>query len=149
MENFQSIMEFAIKNEVEAKEYYLAVASKTSHEMVKKLFLEFAEDEIGHEKLLTNILNKGEQSLNFKKTKDYKLSETIPDPDMSGKVKMADIFAVAMKREERAVDMYLKLAADTADPAMKKVFTELSEMERGHKQRLEQAYIDVAFVEVW
>ena len=99
--------------------------------------------------MLTNILNKGEQSLSFKKTKDYKLSETIPDPDMSGKVKMADIFAVAMKREERAVDMYLKLAADTADPAMKKVFTELSEMERGHKQRLEQAYIDVAFVEVW
>ena len=85
MENFQSIMEFAIKNEVEAKEYYLTVASKTNHEMVKKLFLEFAEDEINHEKLLTNILNKGEQSLSFKKTKDYKLSETIPDPDMSGK----------------------------------------------------------------
>jgi rubrerythrin len=102
-----------------------------------------------HEQLLTNILAGGEAALSFKKTQDYKLSETIPAPDMSGKVSMADIFAVAMKREERAMNMYLNLAKDSSSEKIKKIFTELAEMERGHKVKLEQAYTDVAYVEAW
>ncbi|NLZ16509.1 MAG: ferritin family protein [Desulfobulbaceae bacterium] len=149
MDDFREIIEFAIRSEVEAKEYYLHVAGKTNNEMVKKLFLEFAAEEIQHEQLLANILANNEASLNFKKTQDYKLSETIPDPDMSGKVTMADIIAVAMKREERAMNMYLNLAKDSASEKTKEIFMGLADMERGHKVKLEQAYTDVAYVEAW
>lgn len=149
MDDFREIIEFAIRSEVEAKEYYLHVAGKTNNEMVKKLFLEFAEEEADHEKLLANILANNEASLNFKKTQDYKLSETIPDPDMSGKVTMADIIAVAMKREERAMNMYLNLAKDSSSEKAKELFMGLADMERGHKVKLEQAYTDVAYVEAW
>ena len=149
MDDFREIIEFAIRSEVEAKEYYLHVAGKTNNEMVKKLFLEFAEEEADHEKLLTNILANNEASLKFKKTQDYKLSETIPDPDMSGKVTMADIIAVAMKREERAMNMYLNLAKDSSSEKAKELFMGLADMERGHKVKLEQAYTDVAYVEAW
>ncbi|MGI6656549.1 MAG: ferritin family protein [Desulfobulbus sp.] len=48
MDDFREILEFAIRSEVEAKEYYQGVAAKTGNEMVKKLFLEFAEEEIKH-----------------------------------------------------------------------------------------------------
>ncbi len=149
MDDFREIIEFAIRSEVEAKEYYQQVAAKTSNDMVKKLFLEFAEEEVKHEQLLTGILNNNEATVNFKKTQDYKLSETIPDPDMSGRVTMADIIAVAMKREERAMNMYLNLAKDSASDTIKDLFSGLADMERGHKVKLEQAYTDVAYVEAW
>ncbi len=149
MDDFREIIEFAIHSEVEAKQYYQSVAGKTSNEMVKKLFLEFAEEEIKHERILANILANKEAVLNFEKTQDYKLSETIPDPDMSGKMSMADIFAVAMKREERAMNMYLNLAKDSSSDKIKEVFNNLAEMERGHKLKLEKAYIDVAYTEAW
>ena len=71
MDDFREIIEFAIRSEVEAKEYYQEVAAKTGNEMVKKLFLEFAEEEIKHEQLLSNILANNEATLNFKKTQDY------------------------------------------------------------------------------
>lgn len=149
MNDFQEIMEFAIRSEVEAQEYYQHVAERTNNEMVKKLFFEFAEEEIKHEKLLSGLLANNELTLNFKKTQDYKLSETIPDPDMTGKVSMADIFAVAMKREERAMNMYLNLAKDSPSEQAKQLFLSLAEMERGHKVKLEQAYTDVAYAEAW
>lgn len=149
MDDFREIIEFAIRSEVEAKEYYQQVAAKTSNDMVKKLFLEFAEEEVKHEQLLTDILNNNEATVNFKKTQDYKLSETIPDPDMSGRVTMADIIAVAMKREERAMNMYLNLAKDSSSATIKELFSGLADMERGHKVKLEQAYTDVAYVEAW
>ena len=149
MDDFREILEFAIRSEVEAKEYYQGVAAKTSNAMVKKLFLEFAEEELKHEQLLSDILANNEAKLNFKKTQDYKLSETIPDPDMSGKVSMADICAVAMKREEWAMNMYLNLAKDSSSEKIKEVFMGLADMERGHKVKLEQAYTDVAYVEAW
>ena len=149
MDDFREILEFSIRSEVEAKEYSQGVAAKTSNAMVKKLFLEFAEEELKHEQLLSDILANNEAKLNFKKTQDYKLSETIPDPDMSGKVSMADIFAVAMKREEWAMNMYLNLAKDSSSEKIKEVFMGLADMERGHKVKLEQAYTDVAYVEAW
>ncbi len=51
-----------------------------------------------------------------------------------------DILAVAMKREERAHNLYSTLASNTDDAELKKVFEVLAQEEAGHKLALENEY---------
>ena len=51
-----------------------------------------------------------------------------------------DILAVAMKREERAHDLYVTLASNTDDAELKKMFEVLAQEEAGHKLALESEY---------
>jgi rubrerythrin len=54
-----------------------------------------------------------------------------------------------MKKEEEAMDMYQSLANNSSDEAQKKLFMNLSVMEKGHKTKLEDLYTNMAFPEAW
>ncbi len=47
------------------------------------------------------------------------------------------------------MQMYTHLANASDDAEVKKLFTELATMERGHKTRLEDIYVNTAFAEAW
>jgi rubrerythrin len=54
-----------------------------------------------------------------------------------------------MKNEEIAMKKYQGLADDCQDPDLKSVFTSLASMEKDHKFKMENAFVDVAYPEVW
>jgi rubrerythrin len=56
---------------------------------------------------------------------------------------------LAMKNEEIAMKKYQGLADDCQDPDLKSVFTSLASMEKDHKFKMENAFVDVAYPEVW
>jgi rubrerythrin len=56
---------------------------------------------------------------------------------------------IAIKKELEAMQMYTQLANISSDEAQKNVFVELASMERGHKNRLEDIYTNMAFPEAW
>ena len=64
-------------------------------------------------------------------------------------MKPADAIALAVKNEEEAMDMYKKMAECSADAEQKKMFQQLSNMEQGHKVKLEDTFTNMAFPEVW
>jgi rubrerythrin len=64
-------------------------------------------------------------------------------------MKPADAIALAMKREEEAMDMYKEFAAISIDEGQKETFLSLATMEQGHKTKLEDLYVGTAFPEVW
>jgi rubrerythrin len=47
------------------------------------------------------------------------------------------------------MQMYSRLAGTAADMAEKSLFTELANMESGHKARLEDIYVNMAFPEAF
>ncbi len=146
---FEKIVDMAIANEIEAWQFYQAAAARIKEPYLKEMFQGFAKEEKGHEQLLRDILTKKTMALNFNETTDYKVAETVDEPRLSVEMKPADAIALAMKKEERAMNRYNQLAAACSDDDQKKVFVDLAAMERGHKLALEQMFVDIGYPEVW
>jgi rubrerythrin len=87
--------------------------------------------------------------LNFAQVPDSKTSETIAKPRLSLQMKPAEAIALAIKNEEDAINMYRILAEGSSDPEQKRLFLNLSNMEKGHKIQLEELYSSRSFPEIW
>ena len=148
-EEYKCIITDAINNEVEAYTVYQTVSEKVTDANLKKLFGELAGEEKGHREYLQKLLSRDITSLGFSSTKDYKVGDSIPTPPLTPDMKPIDGLVVAIKKELAAMQMYSQLANASDDAEVKKLFTELAAMERGHKTRLEDIYVNMAFPEAW
>ncbi|MDE4908770.1 ferritin family protein [Methanogenium marinum] len=148
-EEFRSILSGAIANEVESYTFYRGIERCATDETMKKIFSELAEEEQGHRETLEDFLTKPIKSFHFDEERDYKISETLDVPQLTVDMKPVEGIALAIKKEEDARNMYRELAELSTDAEQKKLFTNLSNMEAGHKARLEDIYTNMAFPEVW
>jgi len=87
--------------------------------------------------------------MHFDAKKDYKVVNAMPSPPLSADMKPLDGLVVAIKKELEAMQMYTQLAGLSTDMEQKFLFTQLANMESGHKARLEDIYTNMAFPEVW
>jgi rubrerythrin len=150
LEQYRQVILAAIQGEVEAKEFYASVGSRTKDAYLKELFEELAAEEANHEKLLSNILNKevmGRTFFNFEK--DFQVAETIDMPEVNEQMDLKDAIGIAMKNEEAAMKNYTALANNCDDEQLKSVFLDLAAMERSHKFKMEKSFLDVAYPEAW
>ena len=148
-EEYRNIITEAINNEVEAYTFYHTISEKIKDANLKTLFGELAGEEKGHREYLQKLLSRDITSLGFSTTKDYKVGDSIPTPPLTPDMKPVDGLVVAIKKELAAMQMYTQLANASDDVEVKKLFTDLATMERGHKTRLEDIYVNTAFAEVW
>ena len=149
MNYFTDIIQFAIDREIEAETFYLEIAAKTTKEAMRGMFVGFAAEEKRHQQMLKGVLNSKETIPEFKPVSDYKISETVDAARLKDEMTMADVFSIAMKKEEEAMKMYQQLAGDAPSEEFKKLFQSLALMEQGHKVKMEKFYTDVAYNEVW
>ena len=150
LDKYKQVISNAIAGEIEAKEFYEKVAEKIKDDYLKELFGTFAKEEAGHEKLLSNILNKEKMDKSFFNfEKDFKVAETIEMPEVNKNMDLKGAIGIAMKNEEFAMKKYMALAENCDDEQLKKVFQDLAAMERDHKFKMENYFMDVAYSEVW
>ena len=150
MKNYKEILKMAVGNEVEAYEFYRDAAAKMKDPAMKKTFMELADEESGHKVLLEGFLNNEMKDMKFSEEKDYKVAETVEAPQaLSTDMAFKDAIALAMKKEQEAMEMYQQFADASEGAKQKETFLELAKMEKGHKVRLEGIYTDIAFIEVW
>jgi rubrerythrin len=145
----QSLFETAIGREIEAQEFYGGVAAKVSDQAVKEIFLQLAKEEKGHEDLLAKLRSDPNSSLRFKPPPDYMVAEATELPEISLEMKPADAIALAMKKEQQAMEFYQGLASWCEDEAMGKMYQNLAVMESNHKHRLETLFVDIGYPEAW
>ena len=150
MKNYKEILKMAVGNEVEAYEFYRDAAAKMKDPAMKKTFMELADEESGHKVLLEGYLSNEMKDMKFSDEKDYKVAETVEAPQtLSTDMAFKDAIALAMKKEQEAMEMYQQFADASEEAKQKETFLELAKMEKGHKVRLEGIYTDIAFIEVW
>jgi len=140
----------AIAREVEANAFYRQVAERSTDPNVRTIFAELAAEELGHKSLLEGV--RRDPNLIgrfFAPAADYKVAEATALPALSIDMKPADAIALAMKKEQQAVELYLELAARASDSEMVKSFNALANMERGHKTRLEDVFVQIGYPEVF
>jgi rubrerythrin len=149
-EKFLEIINVGIKRELEAHAFYQDVTKRVEDKSVKKIFEDLAKEELGHKELLEKFKYNPDIPVKFNAPKtDFHLAENVDLPELSIKMKPKDALALAMKKEQMAVEFYQQLAEQTDDNNIKKMIIEIAHMELSHKQRLENAYTDIAYVEAF
>jgi rubrerythrin len=140
--NINEILDFAIGEEQAAVDFYLQLSAQSKNQQTKKIFHEYAEEEMRHKSNLMNIREQGIFHLSDEKVRDLKIAEYLvdvkPTPDMS----YQDALILAMKKEKAAYRMYSKLAEKTENPEVKQLFLNLALEESKHKLAFEIEYDD-------
>jgi rubrerythrin len=146
---YREILDAAIQNEIEANLFYQQVAEKVTNAHLKDMFLKFAREEKKHRAILEGFRDHAAAAVRFTRVPDYHVAETVDEPPLTMDMKPADAIALAMKKEEAAMKHYTQLAQACEDDGQKKLFLELASMEREHKAKMEQAFVDIGYPEVW
>jgi rubrerythrin len=145
----KKIISTAIDKEVEAYTFYRGVADKVKNPALKMLFSELAGEEKKHREFLQGMLTKDVTKMHFDTSHDYKVADALPMPALTVDMKPLDGIVISIQRELEAMQMYTQLAGLSKDVETQLLFSQLANMERGHKARLEDIYTNMAFPEVW
>ena len=138
----EEIINFAIEKEIEAAAFYENLASKVKNPVMKDAVLSMADEERKHHRILSNLTSDQVSAFSEPEIEDLKISEYMIDPPVTEDLKYPDLLLLAMKREEKAHQMYADLEARAADEATRKVFALLKTEELKHKHKLEGEYED-------
>jgi len=149
VEDAKKIISSAIDSEVEAYTYYTSVSDRATDPTLKKLFGELAGEEKKHREFLQAFLTKDTADLKFSGTHNYKVVDALPTPKLTNDLTPIEGLVLAIKKELEAMQMYTQLATLSTDAEQELLFSQLANMERSHKARLEDIYTNMAFAEVW
>lgn len=135
------ILEFAIAREVEASNFYMALAERVASPEIRKVFEDLAEEELEHKaKLELEVMKTGKVlSVPEKVTipeHDYIVSDDQSLLDMDYK----DILLLGMEKEEASFRTYVNLVAQAKDVESSELLLALAEEEVKHKIRFETEY---------
>jgi rubrerythrin len=143
MKEFKSvdeILDFAITAEQEAVDFYSDLASRSKNAQIKKVFVEFAGEEMRHKSRLLAIKEEKTLKLPDEKVRDMKIADYLVDvapmPDMT----YGEALILAMKKEKNAFRLYTYLSEEASDAVMKNLFRSLALEESRHKLKFELEY---------
>lgn len=148
-EDLKKIIQDAINKEIESYTFYHGIAGKAKNKVLKDLFTELAGEEKKHREFLEGVLTSGVSKMKFDPGHDYKVGDNLPTPDLRVEMKPLEGLVLAIKKELQAMQMYTQLAKLAKDTETQFLFSQLANMERGHKARLEDLYTNMAFPESW
>ena len=137
---FVEIIQFAIDGEQEAVDAYTTASEMVTGANVKEMLLGLARQEQMHKKKLESIDRERVADTAIVNVPDLRIADFMDDVTVTADMGYQDILMVAMKREEKAHNLYTTLASNTDDAELRKVFELLAQEEAGHKLALEKEY---------
>ena len=140
MNTVDEILDYAIDQEQQAADFYASFAARAEKAGMKKMLLEFAEEETRHKERLLAVKT-GERTLTpEKEVLDLKISDYLVEVDASDAISYQDAMIVAMKKERAAFELYSDMAEKVPDTNLKQVFVGLAKEEAKHKLFFETEY---------
>jgi rubrerythrin len=139
-ESIDDILDFAMKSEQEAVDFYIQLAGRMKNEQMKEVFLEFAREEVSHKARLQKIKDEKLFDMEQEQVNDLKIADYVVNAKPSDDMEYADALILAMKKEKAAFKLYTALAERTTHPELKNVFQALAIEESKHKLRFEVEY---------
>ncbi len=148
-QSFDTLILKAIGEEIAAADFYREAARRVKDPAVKQIFEQLSADERRHRDTLESFRFDPVARVEFEHVVDFHVSEKEPLPPLSFDMTPREAFQLAMKKEEQALKSYTCMAEGCRDAEMRKIYAELAEMERGHKTRLEELFVNAACPEAW
>ncbi len=140
MNTVDAILDYAIDQEQQAADFYIRVAARAEKPGMKKMLLEFAEEEKRHKERLLAVKTGERKLAPQEEILDLKVSDYLIEVDAGDNISFQDALIVAMKRERAALTFYNDMAAKVTDANLKQVFAGLAKEEAKHKLFFETEY---------
>ncbi|MEO5378721.1 MAG: ferritin family protein [Magnetococcus sp. DMHC-6] len=145
MNNFEEIIQFAIRHEEEEAAFYQQMAQRADSADMKEALLVHAREEMLHKEHLEKIQANNRLPNGERRYPDCDLQiadyTTVEDRG-TGTLTFEKALLLAAKREKTAQRLYQDLANQATDPDLKKTLLFLADQEGKHGQRLEREYDD-------
>ncbi len=142
---FDDIINLAKTKEEGSYNAYVCFAEKVKDKLVKDFFLELAEEEKEHIKLLDSLTLKSIKGYEKKDIEDLKLSKFLVEVSFDEEMTIQDAMLYAIKREDHAVEFYSKLLNATLEEQVRNTFTRILDEEKTHKRKLEEEYDNLVY----
>ncbi|MHC4534470.1 MAG: ferritin-like domain-containing protein [Planctomycetota bacterium] len=135
------VLQLAIEKEVEAYNFYLALANRVADQRVREAFEELAKEELEHKaKLELEVMKLGKtiavEENPTRPERSYIVSNDPSPLDMDYK----DMLMLAITKEEAAFRTYVNMAASAPDQKSQEVLLAIAEEEVKHKLRFQIEY---------
>lgn len=144
MKQFNSIdeiLDFAIDSEQRAVNLYNLLSENHENQEMKKVFADFAKEEMQHKSLLIKVKQEGAGTFEKEEVSDMKIADYItPEAKAPEELTYPEALKLAMWREKNAYDLYKKLQSIVKEQAYKELFELLANEELKHKLRFELEY---------
>ena len=132
------LLEFAIAREIEANQFFLALAKRVEDPGIRKGFEGLAEEELEHKaKLELEVIKTGRTTSavnpNLIPEHEYIISKDDSLLDMDYK----DMLMLGMEKEEAAFRLYVNLVPNAYDSQSREVLLSLAQEEVRHKLRFQ------------
>ena len=150
MEKFNSmdeILDFAIERETEANQFYMDWAGRMEMPAMKKVFEDFAKEELEHKAKLQAMKESKAVSAEPPEL-ELKIADYIVEIEPSPTMDYVDALRLAIQKEKASFRLYTDLAARIENQQQKKTFLALARQEAGHKLRFEIEYDDAVLKEI-
>jgi len=137
----QEILEFAISKENEARNFFLALASRVKDSQMREVFEDLAEEELEHKaKLELEIMKTGKtistEQPPARQVNDYIITDSPSPLDIDYK----DALLLGMEKEEASFRTYINLIPNVQNERSREVLLALAQEEVKHKLRFETEY---------
>jgi len=147
MEKFKTVeqvLDFAIAREVEAYELYSQLANKIEKPRIHKILEDLALEELEHKAKLETV-RAGEVKLEMEEVGNLGIADKVEAVAFRPGMAHAELLVAAMKKEEKSVKLYTRLAAACSQLEIKEIFLKLAQEETQHKLRFEIEYDLITF----
>jgi rubrerythrin len=140
-DSIDEILEFAIAREMEANQFYMALAEQLENPAMRELVLEFAKEELEHKaKLELEMLKMGKVLRPVRKRAEFKVADYIVDFGVEADLGYKDLLIVAIEKEKKSLRLYIDLAAIIEDKDSREALLSIAEEEARHKVLFEIEY---------
>ncbi|HSQ35594.1 MAG TPA: ferritin family protein [Candidatus Binatia bacterium] len=146
-QNLQSLIETAVRNEEEARVFYLGLHDLVEDALAKETLKFLAGEELAHKEFLLAYL-KGEKKINalpLEEIIDYHIAQYADKPDIKKDMNTSDVYLVAAHREWNSYNFYKSLASLQPAGDVRDMLLNMADQELKHKEKVEYLYSNTAF----
>jgi rubrerythrin len=137
---YDEIIDFAIKRENEAVQFYQELQSISKFAAQKEMLREIQKMEESHAKLLQSMKKRSPEQLRDRSAEWFEEESYLVEAPPTAEMSLQQILITAMKREERSYALYTELRQQTDDEQLQKTFDVLAGEETQHKKFFQEMY---------
>jgi len=138
------LLDVAINDEINAQKFYHIMSEKTNIPKMKEFFDSLENEERGHERILKGVkemeLYDGALEVDEESLRQIEGAHIIDDSDSIEDMTIERAMEIAMKRENKASQVYGQMAESTSQEEIMKLFTSIASDERRHSKTIEEQY---------
>jgi rubrerythrin len=137
----EEILEFAIFREIEAHNFFLALAERVKDQQMREFFEDLAAEELEHKAKLELEIIKTGKTVSIEQQPPRPASEYIISDDPSQlDIDYKDALLLGMEKEEASFRIYVSLIPNVHNEQSREVLLALAQEEVKHKLRFETEY---------